>query len=73
MLLGRLSHPVAGGVRLQIVRSSLNVRVMSKSVDLPYNPGDGYKQFHSGLVSLALFNSVFTAGLPRVVGRLAGE
>ena len=73
MLLGRLSHPVAGGVRLQIVRSSLNVRVMSKSVDLPYNPGDGNKQFHSTLESLALLRSVCTVGLPRIVGRLAGE
>ena len=73
MLLGRLSHPVAGGVRLQIVRRSLNVRVMSKSVDLPYNPGDGYKQLHSGLEILEFFRSVFIVGLLSVEGNVAGE
>ena len=73
MAFGRSSHPVAGGVRLHIVRSSLKVKVMSKSVDLPYTPGEGHKQFHSLLVSLALLRSVCTAGLLSVMGRLAGE
>ena len=73
MVFGRSSHPVAGGVRLHIVRSSLKVKVMSKSADLPYTPGDGYKQFHSILVNFALLKSVCTARLLSIVGRLAGE
>ena len=72
MLFGRLSHPVTGGIRWQIVRSSLKVRLMSKSVHLPYNPGDGYKQFHSGLVILEFFKSVCIVVLLSVEGNVAG-
>ena len=69
---GRLSHPVGGGFNFHIVRNNLKVKLMSKSLDLPYTPGEGYKQFQSGLVSLAVLSFLSTEGSLRVVGRLAG-
>ena len=72
MLLGRLSQPVGGGARLHIVRSNLKVKVMSKSVDFPYTPGDGYKQCHSCRLSLAPFSCVSTVGSLSVMGREVG-
>ena len=49
---GKSSHPLGpgGGVRLQIVLNNLKINVMSKSLDLPYTPGDGYRQTLSGWV-----------------------
>ena len=67
------SHPVTGRVRLHIVQSSLKVKVMSKSVDLPHTPGDGYKLFHSGLVILAFLSCVCFVGSLSFMGRLVGE
>ena len=54
------------------VYNNLKVKLMSKSPDFPYTPGEGYKHFQSGPVSLAVFSCLSTDGLLRIVGRLAG-
>ena len=63
-----------GGICGHIVRNNLKVKRISKSLDLPYTPGEGYKQFHSGMVSLALLSCLSTEGSLSVVaiGKLAG-
>lgn len=38
---GEMTHPAEGGVRLHIVLNNLASSVMSKSVDVPYTPGEG--------------------------------
>ena len=63
---------MGGGVKLHIVLSSLKIKLISKSLDLPYTPGEGYKHFLSGMVSLALLSCLSTEGSLSVVGRLAG-
>ena len=68
---GRLYYPVGGRVKLHIVLSSLKIKLLSKLLDFPYTPGEGYKLFHSGLVSLASLSCLSTEGSLSVVGRLA--
>ncbi|RMX54041.1 hypothetical protein pdam_00013701, partial [Pocillopora damicornis] len=54
--------PVTGAVRPHIVLSNRKRRVISKSVDFPYIPGEGYRQSICGLVSFAALSSFFMAG-----------
>ena len=63
-----------GGDNLHIVRNNLEVKLMSKSLHLPYTPGEGYKQFLSGMVSLALLSCLSTERSLSVMAmeRLAG-
>ena len=65
---GKSSHPLGpgGGVRPQIVLNNLKINVMSKSLDLSYTPGDGFRQTLSGWVSPALLSCAFMAGDQRV-------
>ena len=59
---------------LFVTRNNLEVKLMSKSLDLPYTPGEGYKQFLSGMVSLALLSCLSTERSLSVMAmeRLAG-
>ena len=52
---GWVSHPVTGGMRLQIVLRNQKGRVTSKSFDLPYTPGEESRQSRCGFAALSSF------------------
>ena len=63
---GWVSHPVTGGMRLQIVLRNQKGRVTSKSFDLPYTPGEESRQSRCGFAALSSF---FIAWFFNIVGR----
>ena len=70
---GGASHPVEEGVRLHIDLSKRNSRVMSKSSDLPYTPGEGLRQCRCGMERYVVLSFLLVAGVLRIVGRSLGR
>ena len=63
---------MTGSVRLHIVLNNLKIKVISKSVDLPNVPEEGYRQSHSALKSFAFFSESRVAESSSVNGRSVG-
>ena len=72
---GGASHPLEGGVRLHIFDlSKRNSRVISKSSDLSYTPGEGFGQYRSlWYGEVCSFELFLFYWIVRIVGRSLGR